>query len=245
MTINPKLYGGLGVAAAAAIVTSLVPGVAIAAPSLAEPPTPDTEQLIGPLEAGTHTFEFAEDVDALDPLVTVTVPNGEWSGLFGWILGTDGFIMSRHGVSIQFWSTPDMVYGDPCRWATTAIDVEPTVEFMADALANQALRSASAAREVTVGDHRGIELELTVPEDIDFTTCDRFEGVPYFQSWSYDSGGGRHHQGPGQHDLIRLVDVDGTLVIIDATFWPELPAETHAEMIDVLDSMTFQPAHTD
>jgi hypothetical protein len=178
MTINPKLCGWLGTVVAAAIVTSLVPRAAIAAPSLTEPPTPDTEQLSGALDAGTHTFEFGEELDALDPLMTVTVPNGEWSGLFGWILGTDGFIMSRHGVSIQFWSAPDMVYGDPCHWATTQIDVEPTVEFMADALANQALRSASATREINVGDHRGIELELTVPEDIDFTTCDRFEGMP-------------------------------------------------------------------
>jgi hypothetical protein len=53
-------------------------------------------------------------------------------------------------------------------------------------------------------------------------------------------GGARYHQGAGQHDLVRLIDVDGVLVVVDATFWPELPAETHAEMTRVLDSMRFE-----
>jgi hypothetical protein len=50
----------------------------------------------------------------------------------------------------------------------------------------------------------------------------------------------RHrNQGPGQQDRIRIVDVDGELLIIDAATWPELPADLEAELLTVLDSMRF------
>jgi hypothetical protein len=199
----------------------------------------DNEGLFGTLEAGTHTFALEGDPPLA--LVTVDLPNDQWNGRLGWILGTDGFIDSRQGLSIQFWSAPEDVYGDPCRWAGTEIDVEPTVEFVADALASQALRDASPVREITVGDHRGVELELTVPDDIDISTCDGAE----FLSWGDGMGGARYHQGAGQHDLVRLIDVDGVLVVVDATFWPELPAETRAEMTQVLDSMRFELPQAD
>ena len=169
--------------------------------------------------------------------MTVTLPNEEWAGRMGWVLGTDGFLNSRTGLSIQFWSAPDVVYGHPCQWAGTEIDVEPTVDSVADALAGQAVRDATTPREITVGDYRGVELQLTVPDDIDFATCDDAT----FWSWVYGPSDGRFQQGPAQHDLIRIVDVDGVLVLVDATYWPELPADTHVEMLDVLASMAFEP----
>ncbi len=89
-----------------------------------------------------------------------------------------------------------------------------------------------------------MELELTVPDDIDFATCDTDHGDPYFLSWAYGPADGRYQQGPGQRDLIRIIDVDGVLLLIDATYWPELPADTYAEMLDVLDSMTFEATPT-
>jgi hypothetical protein len=51
--------------------------------------------------------------------------------------------------------------------------------------------------------------------------------------------GGRD-RGPGQRDLVRLVDVDGELFIIDVMTWPELPPGEHEEIHELLDSMTFE-----
>ena len=76
-------------------------------------------------------------------------------------------------------------------------------------------------------------------------TCDVFEGTRYFQSWaSADGSTARYHQGPGQRDLVRLVDVDGDLFIIDAATWPELPPTERDELQTLLDSMTFEQAGT-
>ena len=74
-------------------------------------------------------------------------------------------------------------------------------------------------------------------------TCDLYQGDPYFQSWaSADGATARYHQGPGQRDLVRLVDIDGQLLIIDAATWPELPSAEHDEALALLDSMTFELA---
>jgi hypothetical protein len=196
--------------------------------------------LEGELEAGTETYEVRLP-DRTSPrfAVTVTLPAG-WSGLDGWVLRRNGGVDSREGIAVALWGAPAFVYGDPCRWADSAVEVEPTVEFMAEALAAQATRDASTPREFVAGEHSGTELELSVPDDADIARCDVYEGTPYFQSWaSADGQTARYHQGPGQRDRIRLVDVDGDLLIIDTATWPELPPDLEAELLTVLDSMRF------
>jgi hypothetical protein len=193
--------------------------------------------MAGALEAGTHVL-IAES-SALDPiLVEVQLPD-HWAGSDGFVLTTDGGIASRQGAAIQFWGAPDYTYTDACHWSTTQFPVEKTVDFLASALAAQQPRNASTPREISVGDHRAIEIQLSVPDDIVLSACDQYEGDGFFQSWHYGSGeSARYHQGPGQQDLIRLVDVDGRLVIIDAATWPQLPDETRAELMAVLDSLS-------
>ncbi len=112
---------------------------------------------------------------------------------------------------------------------------------MAEALAAQVPRDASTPREITQGAARAVEIQLSVPNDIALSQCDKYEGGGYFQSWHYGTGeSARYHQGPGQQDLVRLVDIDGRLVIIDAATWPQLPDETRVEMTAVLDSISFE-----
>jgi hypothetical protein len=133
------------------------------------------------------------------------------------------------------------VYRDPCHWADSVINVDPSVDFMAEALAAQAMRNASTPRARNVGGHRTVEIQLSVPADIDISKCDLYKGKPYFQSWaSADGSTARYHQGPGQQDLVRLVDVDGELLIVDVATWPELPPDEHDEIASVLDSMRFE-----
>jgi len=173
----------------------------------------------GPLEAGTHVLSV--ESAALDPiLVTVQLPD-HWAGSDGWVLTTGGGVGAKKGAAIQFWGAPDYTYTDACHWSTTQFPVEKTVDFMASALAAQQPRNASTPREISVGGHRAIEIQLSVPDDVVPSTCDQYEGAGFFQSWHYGSGeSARYHQGPGQRDLIRLVDVDGRLVIIDTATWP-------------------------
>jgi hypothetical protein len=200
-------------------------------------------QLVGDLPAGTATYELRLPRSGPRLMMTATLPAG-WTGFENWVLRKNGGVEKREGVAITFWTAPYYVYGDACRWADSTIEAEPTVDFMADALATQVLRSASTPRELTVGEHRVIELQLSVPDDLDLSTCDLFEGEPSFQSWaSADGQVARYHQGPGQRDLVRLVDVDGELLIIDVMTWPELPPNEHDHLEELLDSMTFEPVH--
>ncbi|MET1002987.1 MAG: hypothetical protein ABWZ15_14340, partial [Acidimicrobiia bacterium] len=163
--------------------------------------------LEGDLPAGTATYELTLPQPGSERLtMTATLPGG-WTGVDGWVLRKNGGVDNREGVAITFWGPPHYVYGDACQWADSAIEAEPTVDFMADALAAQAMRDASTPRELTVGQHRVIELQLSVPDDLNMATCDIFEGTRYFQSWaSADGSTARYHQGPGQRDLVRLVD---------------------------------------
>lgn len=203
-------------------------------------PTSEAEALEGDLPSGTATYELRlPDLDARPFAMTVTLPDG-WSAADGWVLRKNGGVERRDGIAITFWAAPAFVYRDPCRWAETAVDVEPTVDFMTDALVAQAMRDASSPRELAVGAHRVVEIQLSVPDDIDVSACDEYEGTPYFQSWaSADGSTARYHQGPGQRDLVRLVDVDGMLLIVDVATWPELTAAAHDEIASILDSMTF------
>lgn len=197
--------------------------------------------LEGELSTGTETYEVRlPDRDSPRFAVTVSLPAG-WSGSDGFVFRRNGGVDNREGVAVALWGAPSFVYGDPCRWADSAIEAEPTVDFMAEALAAQATRDASTPSEFVAGDHRGLELELSVPDDVDIAQCDVYDGKPYFQSWSSADGEtARYHQGPGQQDRIRLVDIDGELLIVDAATWPELPADLEAELLTVLDSMRFE-----
>lgn len=201
-------------------------------------------ELDGDLQSGTEAYDVRLPGLSSERLImTVTLPEG-WTGVDGWTLRKNGGVGNREGIAITLWAPPAFVYGDSCQWNESAVEVEPTVDFMADALAMQAMRNASTPRDLVVGRHRVVEIQLSVPDDLDLSTCDLYEGSPYFQSWaSADGSIARYHQGPGQRDLVRLVDVDGQLLIIDVATWPELPAEEHDQIASLLDSMAFELAN--
>ena len=133
------------------------------------------------------------------------------------------------------------VYGDPCHWSTStpASPVSTVDEFVA-AITAQAGREASDPIDVTIGGYSGKSLILHVPDDADFSTCD--EGA--FASWKAASdpepGPSRYSQGPGQIDELWILDVDGTLAVIDGGYYAATPAEYVDELRAIVQSMTFE-----
>lgn len=124
----------------------------------------------------------------------------------------------------------DQAYFHPCQWDGALPDLHPgyEVEDLADSLANQALRGDAVPTDVTLDGFAGKFLELTVPSDIDFADCDQAE----FRSWN-----GRYHQGPGQHDSVYILDVDGVRLVIVAAYLPETSSADRAELQEILDSI--------
>ena len=208
---------------------ALGPG-ASAPPTERPSPQPTTITFISTaqdLSAGTYRID-----DGDFPPYLLTVPDG-------WHYG-DGLVnRPRPGqevppVSIQFWAGVEHVYAHPCQWLATQFAAGPTVDDLAEALADQPLRNATEPVDVTLDGYAGKYLELSVPSDIDFSECDVDEGQGRFFSWD-----GRYHQGPGQVDRLWILDVDGSRLVIDAFQMPYSTAEERAEQQAVVDSIDF------
>ena len=227
-------FAKLGLAAAGVAVAALLGLNYLVAPNIGGPvatptPTPVPPPLpqSGSLDPGTYTL-VGEGLDA-----TLTVPAG-WSNLEqrGVVTGADDSFRA-----VTFWPFPtdfDRVYSDPCRWKTSIIDppVGPTVDDLANALAAQALRGDAVPTDVTIDGFHGKYLEMSIPTDIDFATCD--DGL--FYSW-----GGRFHQGPGQIDGVYILDVDGQRQVLIAHHMPAVSDAELAEQQAIVDSIDLSP----
>ena len=77
-----------------------------------------------------------------------------------------------------------------------------------------------------------MELELTVPDDIDFADCDHGQ----FRSWG-PVNIARIHQGPGQHDLLWVVDMNWKRFVIDGAYLPGTSAAVISEIEAVMESI--------
>jgi hypothetical protein len=227
-------YGLLAAVAVAAVLVGAVlfgrfgntGGEPDATPTPTPIPTPAPPPLAGDtLDAGTYSI-VRGTLHA-----TITVPAG-WGSIDGRGVGS----VASSPVVI-FWPFPDdfqEVYSDPCHWKTSAIDppVGPTVDDLANALADQALRGDAVPTDVTIGGYNGKLLEMSVPSDIDFATCD--DG--YFYSWV-----GRYHQGPGQIDNVYILDVNGTRQVLIAHYMPGTPEAVLAEQQAIVESIDILP----
>jgi hypothetical protein len=136
------------------------------------------------------------------------------------------------------------VYGDPCQWASTMPDSPATtVDEIVAALAAQASRNASEPVDVTVGGYAGKMITLHVPDDAVFSECEAGEQGPEFGTYQLEAvqdRPSRYHQGPGQIDDLWIVDVEGSIVIIDAMYRSDTPLETVEEMRALVESATFE-----
>ena len=162
-------------------------------------PTPSPVPTTGALAPGTHFLvnpALAPGGNALCRggcpdyrRIVFTLPDG-------WAIS--GGLVSKHlgqpdEMAFSAWAV-DQVYADPCHWRTSALSPIDLANHSHDAkgaiivapedggLANQSLRGALPRRltEVTLGGESALRIELTVPADLDISTCDKGE----FRSWS-------------------------------------------------------------
>lgn len=208
------------------------PEPSVAAPSVA------TEGL---LPEGPHLLTDGQSIDGLPTVpITVTIPAPDWYGEpgGGFIVKNDAEAPDGAGMIVFFGEL--FVYGDPCQWSTTRPDTPATtVDELVAALAAQASRDASEPVDVTVDGFAGKGITLHVPDDVVFSECDRLT----FGSWGVpgdDLTPFRYHQDPGQIDEVWVVDVDGTLAIIDWNYYEGTPQVLVDELRSIVDSITFE-----
>jgi hypothetical protein len=157
------------------------------------------------------------------------------------------------GAALIAWAWPAgtrfSVYGDPCAWSTT-IPATPatTPDEIAAGFATQAATDATAPVDVTVGGYSGKVVTLHVPmsyhqvpdvsREEEFAACD--QGIFGYYGLEGGTEPERNVQGPGQVDELWILDVNGSIVILDATYGPAAPPELVAELRTMAESATFE-----
>ena len=260
---TPVMYKivGFGLAAAAVVVALVVgtqllgsPTTNVGGPDVEASPTPEASvaepsataspaPADGSLPEGAHVLY--DGTEGGVP-ISVTIPAPGWYGEPGGGVvensGESNFGPDDAGMIGPF--VGDIyVPADPCRWRTTMPDTPATtVDAVVAALQAQASRNASEPVDITVDGHAGQSITLRVPDEAVFGECDEGEGEAKFCTLTEDDPRicHRFNQFPGQIDEVWILDVNGEVMVFDAGWGDETPAEDLAELRAILESMTFE-----
>jgi hypothetical protein len=259
---------GFGLAAAAVVAAVLIgtqllasPGGGVGGPgdepsetpeSSVADPTPEPTAVWTGIPEGPFVVTGPDD-----PVqVTVTMASPGWRQLSEFDAvdkADDGLDAPEYaGAALLAWGWPAgtgfSVYGDSCQWSTTIPETPATTpDEIATALAAQASTEATAPVDVTVGGYAGKAVTLQVPMSFDlpnatrdekFADCDN--NILGFYGAEGEPEPERNAQGAGQIDELWILDVDGAIVILDATYSPATPSELVAEIQALAQSATFE-----
>lgn len=244
-------FAKLAIAIAAVVVVavvgfSLLPGrdtgtggtVASPSPTPTATPTPSPSASAAaspsprPLTIGTH------------PAVVGGVPLS-FTVPAGWMSPRDGELgKGEYGepdyIGIDLWpNAPDNVYADPC--AHTPLSPPPSATAAGIAAAVAAVPGTdlvSGPSSVDVGGRPAQHVVLTIREDIG---CDAHDAYLWYdESTGGARSGWRWAEGLGATYRVWIIDVDGTLVWIDAYTFKGASPELDQEIQQVIDSIQFE-----
>jgi hypothetical protein len=174
--------------------------------------------------------------------MTFTIPAG-WTSRYG-IPNKD-----RGGpgeIAVGNWIIAN-VYTDPCQWQGALLDpaVGPTIDDLANALAAQKRRNATAPSDVTLSGYPAKRVELSIPANLDRATCDGGiirtwvpPGDDGVNAYVDTENLGMH---AGQLNVTYIVDVNGDRLVIDTWHMPGTSAADLAELDAILASMRIEP----
>ena len=211
----------------------------IAVPSAAALVLPRT----GDLQAGVPYA--IEDTNVTPLRFIVTVPAG-WETFDYGLMGKTGG-GTKNPASMRTGFSPWLVanvYADPCHWSSGGLAItgsNPTVDQLATALSQQVGRNGSTPVDVTLAGYSGKMVELSVPTDFDKNTCDSLLVKTWLEGGPNGGGDGGYVYGPGQHNTVYILDVNGTPLVFDTMYMPTATTADKAELQAVLDSVSFEP----
>ncbi len=206
----------------------------------------------GPVPPGTYSVAKQRGATSDYRRLIVTLPNG-------WAI-SDGLVHKRldqlDEMAFSVWTGVSSVYDDPCNWQESSVseldlgDDQVHENFheatsgstiakpLHGGLANQVGRNASELTQVELGGESALQVELSVPVELDLATCDQGQ----FRSWMGLSatGDANAHHSPGQIDVVYMVDVDRSALVIDASHMPATSASDLAELEAILASMIIE-----
>jgi hypothetical protein len=267
-TMNKFLAIGLGAAAAvlALIVGAQLIGSPNGGPGADPTPLPTAQPTAEatpdptpspPAEGGVPEGPFVVTNTDAPVQTTVNIASAGWfplPGVDAVSKDDDGLDPPEAvGVALIAWAWPAgtafNVYGDPCQWSTTAPETPATTpDEIAAAFAAQASTDATSPLDITVGGFSGTAVTVHVPMSFDvpnatreeeFADCDEAAFV-FYGTDAGDEAIARNAQGPGQIDELWILDVDGSIVILDLAYGPAAPADLVEELRTLAESATFE-----
>jgi hypothetical protein len=226
--------------------TTASPGSAspsTAARDTATPPTTgdaDTGAPATTIAPATKTVRF--DVHNTSIPVTFTVPDDDvttnstvWLSPTYWTVD-DGWGAHKGAekdvVGVQF-AVISNIFADGCQHSPLATPVGPSVDDLAAAWASLPQYSATPAVDVTVDGYAGKQVGFTVPE---FNVSDCRDDV--FLLWGVGADPGFYAPAPGgMHIEQRILDVNGTRLLISEYYTPSSPPQDRAALDEALASI--------
>jgi hypothetical protein len=230
----------VAIAAAAVVIVAVIginvlPRTGITGPAGPGPsPTPAPTLPAGSVPPGTYRAGF----------LTYTLPAGWTTDQAGIVTILKGNANPPNGMAVDLWRIAT-VYSDPCHSQTKPAPalINPTVDQLVAAFVAQKRSAAVTPIDVTIGGFHGKQIDLVVPADVKFSSPSIAVGCEggQYKPWTDADGGDRYNQGPGQHDLLDILDVSGqTQVIMRAFYAANTPADL-AELQAIVDSVTITP----
>jgi hypothetical protein len=224
------------------------------APTFTVPPTTPPRALFATVDEdfvpGTY---FVDEVDGTPTArIFVTIGAG-WSNFIeghaigklpGAVEGDVGFIT---------FSRPDRVFSDACHWSDGFYPGPvTTLDGLVAALSEQGgWVDVTAPSDISVNGYNGKAFQRTTPVMYSCDTDEAFRprfptrqhredgSEPAFRSWENENAsnfGGWYYES-GQMETVWVLDIDGTLVVINANLFPGSSAADRAEFAAVLDSI--------
>ena len=159
---------------------------------------------------------------------TVTMPAGWENSGWGVVTGSPlfGFVTAQVG----------NIYADPCQWESVP-PFGPTVDDLVAAWANVPGFDATATTDVTVDGYAGKQIEFTVPNFNEDQCKDGRYGIWQEAIAIGDGGPNYWAQGPNQHNQVWILDVDGTRLVILASYFPDTSPQDRAVLDQMLASI--------
>ena len=170
--------------------------------------------------------------------ITVEAPARGWAG---YCCPGDPVIFNeedlRRFASLRYADATLMIlYLDPCHWSQSKTQVPKGASAIAAALSALPGRSGSSPEAVTFGGRLALHVRLTVPGDASIGDCYGHE----YRTWNVGAGDPRAQEGPGQIDEIYLVDIGGSTVVLDASYFPETSMADRRALDAMLDSLRIE-----
>lgn len=185
-----------------------------------------------PVDAGIYRLGPESPGPDLPVAITFVVPAGWLS-----CANNAGFLCPADGVGgVNIFSVTNVV-ADPCD-ETTPRDtpVGPTVDDLVTAVSSLPWAAITPPTDVSVDGFRGKEFEVTAP------TRSPCVGMDDLAPWATTFTDGMGSLSPGERSRLRILDVQGTRVVIAGYYLPGTTSlQDLAEINAIIDSVRFEP----